>query len=43
MAAGACGQRLSVVPSRRAVIVRFGDSPAFSDREFLARLYGDAG
>lgn len=41
MAAGAGGQRLYIVPSRRAVIVRFGDSPGFRDSEFLARLFGD--
>jgi CubicO group peptidase (beta-lactamase class C family) len=38
MAAGAGGQRLYIIPSRRTVIVRFGQSPSFIDREFLARL-----
>ena len=40
MAAGAGAQRLYIIPSRRTVIVRFGQSPSFVDREFLARLYG---
>jgi CubicO group peptidase (beta-lactamase class C family) len=38
MAAGAGAQRLYIIPSRRTVIVRFGQSPRFIDREFLARL-----
>jgi CubicO group peptidase (beta-lactamase class C family) len=38
MAAGAGAQRLYIIPSRRTVIVRFGDSPRFIDREFLSRL-----
>jgi CubicO group peptidase (beta-lactamase class C family) len=35
MAAGAGDQRLVVVPSRRVVIVRFGEDERFEDREFL--------
>src|SRR5262245_42663257 len=38
MAAGAGAQRLYIIPSRRTVIVRFGQSPRFIDREFLAHL-----
>jgi hypothetical protein len=38
MAAGAGAQRLYIIPSRKTIIVRFGQSPTFIDREFLARL-----
>lgn len=38
MAAGAGAQRLYIIPSRQTVIVRFGQSPSFVDREFLGRL-----
>ncbi len=38
---GSGGIRCYVVPSRKAVIVRFGAGRDFSDAEFLARLFGE--
>lgn len=42
MAAGAGGQRLYIIPSQHLVVVRFGGSVNWSDREFLAILLDTA-
>ncbi|WP_052351798.1 serine hydrolase domain-containing protein [Deinococcus pimensis] len=39
-AAGAGNQRLYLIPSENAVVVRFGEGGPWSDEEFLARLLG---
>lgn len=39
MAAGAGGNRLYIIPSRRMLIVRLGDSARFSDERFLGLLF----
>jgi CubicO group peptidase (beta-lactamase class C family) len=36
---GSGGERCYIVPSRKLVVVRFGDGSAFSDAEFLRRLF----
>jgi CubicO group peptidase (beta-lactamase class C family) len=41
MAAGAGDQRLIVVPSRRLVMVRFGEDDRFEDRAFFACVFSD--
>ena len=38
MAAGAGKQQLYVIPSRGVIAVRMGESPGFSNAEFLSRL-----
>lgn len=40
MAAGALNQRLYLLPSENAVVVRFGEGGNWSDEEFLGRLLG---
>ena len=37
---GSAGQRLYVIPSRRMVIVRMGETTGFSDARFLGMLFG---
>lgn len=37
---GSGGERCYIVPSRKLVIVRFGNGSNFSDAEFLRRLFG---
>jgi len=37
---GSGGQRCYVIPSRKLVVVRFGNGSNFSDAEFLRRLFG---
>jgi len=39
MAAGKGKQRLYVIPKRKLVVVRQGESPRFDNREFLKRLF----